>query len=66
LPVVSAERTEAMLALLADGEPGRRLEIGERVTVRVTRTGMVCLSDADRADTEPAPVIDGAERGTSE
>jgi hypothetical protein len=55
-----------MLGLLADGEPGQRLEIGERVTVRVTRTGMVCLRDTGSADTEPAPVIDGAERGTSE
>lgn len=40
LPVVSAERTDAMLDLLTDGEPGRRLEIGEGVTVVVTRTGL--------------------------
>lgn len=38
--VMTAERTDAMLALLEHGEPGRRLEIGEGSSVNVTRTGL--------------------------
>jgi tRNA(Ile)-lysidine synthase len=40
LTSMTAERTDAMLDLLANGEPGRRLEIGEGMTVTVTRTGL--------------------------
>lgn len=43
LAELSAERTDAMLTLLANGEPGRWLEIGEGVTVRVTRTGLALV-----------------------
>lgn len=65
LPVVSAERTDALLALLADGESGRWLEIGERVTVRVTRTGLR-LGDAGGGDEVPRPVNVEAGRGAHE
>lgn len=39
-PMVTAERTDAMLRLLEHGEPGRRLEIGEGVSVRMTKDGL--------------------------
>jgi tRNA(Ile)-lysidine synthetase-like protein len=43
---MTAERTDAMLNLLAQGEPGRRLELGEGIAVRTTRDGLR-FHDAD-------------------
>ena len=41
LTMLTAERTDAMLALLKYAEPGRRLELGDKVSVRVTRDGLL-------------------------
>jgi tRNA(Ile)-lysidine synthase len=40
LTSMTAERTDAMLTLLAYGELGRRLELGEGVVLRATRDGL--------------------------
>lgn len=48
LSIVTAERTDAMLAMLESGEPGRRLELGDGVTVHRTRVGLY-LGEADSA-----------------
>jgi tRNA(Ile)-lysidine synthase len=48
ITLVTAERTDAMLALLARGEPGKRLEIGDHVSAEVTRLGLrIVRSEAD-------------------
>jgi tRNA(Ile)-lysidine synthase len=45
LTMLTAERTDAMLAMLEHGEPGRRLEVGENVSFRATRHGLVIEHD---------------------
>lgn len=45
LKMLTAERTDAMLAMLEHGEPGRRLEVGENVSVRATRDGLLIEHD---------------------
>jgi hypothetical protein len=41
LTMLTAERTDAMLSMLEHGEPGRRLEVGENVSVRATKDGLL-------------------------